>query len=110
MSAELVQQSDLISLRGEIDFANARSLQEQLSAAVARAGNNVRVDLSGVDHANSVGLSLLLSTARNAEANGVTLGFSGLPQQLQSMAAVCGLEDWLVENAAAEPAGQQENV
>ncbi|TVP93634.1 MAG: anti-sigma factor antagonist [Pseudomonadaceae bacterium] len=109
MSAQLIADKSVIRLQGEIDFANAKALQAQLSASVSQAGKQVRVDLSGVEHANSVGLSLLLSAARNAEAAGAQLVFSGLPQQLQSMAAVCGLEDWLAEHAATDSVQQQEN-
>ncbi len=109
MSAQLISDQQHIRLQGEIDFANAKALQVQLSAAVTQAGSQVCVDLSGVEHANSVGLSLLLSAARNADERGARLTFSGLPKQLQSMAAVCGLDDWLAEHAA-EPVEQQENV
>lgn len=109
MNAQLIADQGVIRLQGAIDFTNAKALQAQLHAAVTQAGNQVCVDFSAVEHANSVGLSLLLSAARKADAGGARLIFTGLPQQLQSMAAVCGLDDWLAEHAA-EPVEQQESV
>lgn len=103
MSAGLERRGDTLSLNGSIDFTNARALQAELSAAVASSKGALQLDFSAVERTNSAGLSLLLSAARAASAAGLELRFVALPEQLRSMAAVCGLDEWLTAQQQASP-------
>ena len=59
------------------------------------------LDFAQVTQANSVALSLLLRAAEQAQRAGRSLQVRSLPAGLQSMAQVCGLEDWLQQGAQA---------
>ena len=50
------------------------------------------IELSGLTGHGSVPLSLLLSWLRHARASGVRLSFTGMPQRMQSMAGLSGLD------------------
>ncbi|MFZ2290099.1 MAG: STAS domain-containing protein [Halopseudomonas yangmingensis] len=96
MEARLVDSSDgRICLEGVLDFSTAAALHDQLLDALRRGSGNVELDLSGVQHSNSVGLSLILLAARELATLGRQLSVASLPEGLHSMAGVCGLDDWL---------------
>lgn len=102
MKARLVHDAERLRLEGELDFVSVMPLHDELKNFIAAsAGKQITLDLSGLTHVNSVGMSLLLMAARIAEANQVQLQATGLPDGLMSMAAVCGLDDWLNTLSAA---------
>jgi phospholipid transport system transporter-binding protein len=51
-----------------------------------------RVDMSGLAHADSAGLAVLLALMRRAEAERRTVVFEGMPPVLASLARVYGIE------------------
>ncbi|UAW97823.1 STAS domain-containing protein [Halopseudomonas nanhaiensis] len=101
----LADQPDRLRLEGELDFASAVTLRPELERQVSAAGPSVLLDMSGVTRVNSVGLSLILVAARIVEAQGGSLSVSGVPEGLQSMAVVCGLDQWLDSIAVSTSAG-----
>ncbi len=102
MTARLVQDAERVRLEGELDFVSVMPLHEELKRLIAAsAGTQVILDLSGLTRVNSVGMSILLMAARVAGANQVHLQVTGLPAGLISMAAVCGLDEWLNTLSAA---------
>lgn len=52
-----------------------------------------RVDMSGLEHADSAGLAVLLALKRRAAAEGRPIAFEGMPPVLSSLARVYGIED-----------------
>jgi len=65
-----------IRLRGRLDAPGADSIGVKFSAAASMAPSRVVVDLSGVGFIASLGMRLLISSARNAKAkNGVMVLF-----------------------------------
>ncbi|MEJ6655599.1 MAG: STAS domain-containing protein [Pseudomonas sp.] len=102
MKARWVPDGKRLRLEGELDFVSVIPMREELDRFLtASAGTQVTLDLSGVTRVNSVGLSLLLSAARTAQASKVQLQADGLPAGLMSMATVCGLDAWLETLSAA---------
>lgn len=57
-----------IRLRGRLDAPGADSVGVRFSAAASTAPSRVVVDLSGVGFIASLGMRLLISSARNAKA------------------------------------------
>lgn len=101
MSAQVIRgEQGMIALQGQLDFASAMLVQQQLQQSLADVAGDITLDLSGVEHANSVGLALILFVARVVSARGDQLRVIGLPAGLQSIAQVCELEDWLTTLAA----------
>jgi anti-anti-sigma factor len=69
-----------IRLRGRLDAPGADSVGVRFSAAASTAPCRVVVDLSGVGFIASLGMRLLISSARNAKAkHGVMVLFGATP-------------------------------
>ncbi|WP_022961120.1 STAS domain-containing protein [Halopseudomonas pelagia] len=101
MSAQLkLVEPGHITLEGQLDFVNAMAVRRELQQSLEQVQGAVTLDLSGVSHANSVGLSLILFAARIVTARGDQLRVVNMPEGLQSIARVCELEDWLASVAA----------
>lgn len=102
-AAASVQEDDagVLRLSGELDFNSVVPLHEQLVQRIASGRGAIMLDLSGLQRVNSVGLSLLLRVAEQAAEADRPLQVSGVPAGLQSIAEVCGLDDWLHQLSAA---------
>jgi len=80
-------------VRGAITLAQVSRWREAGIEAIDRDG--LTIDLAGVDEADSSALSLLLEWQRAAKARGFRLSYSGLPENLRSLAQVYGVLDLL---------------
>jgi phospholipid transport system transporter-binding protein len=80
-------------VRGAITLAEVTRWREAGIEAIDRDG--LTIDLAGVDEADSSALSLLLEWQRAAKARGFRLSYSGLPENLRSLAQVYGILDLL---------------
>ncbi len=87
-------------LSGVLSFDTAASVLKRGDAAFAGASMN-SVDLSGLTHADSAGLSVLLTWVERARRDGRLLKYTALPAQLLKIARLCAVESLL---AAAEAA------
>lgn len=92
-AAELSFSRDCMQLAGTLDFATVIQLQE--------AGDNwlrdeapvaCRLDMSGVTRSNSAGTALLLAWLRTASASGKSLRVQHVPENLQSLMELAGLD------------------
>jgi anti-sigma B factor antagonist/stage II sporulation protein AA (anti-sigma F factor antagonist) len=62
-----------INLIGEIDLANASTVEEQIHAAVSGQPTAVSVDLTELTYMDSVGIKLLFELASNLQESNITL-------------------------------------
>ena len=92
--ASITVDNDRWVLSGELDFDTVPELLGHQGARMVR-GRTIRVDLGGVTRVDSAGLALMVEWLRESQRRGLTITFSNVPEQLQSMARVCGLEDIL---------------
>lgn len=76
-----------------LTFQTARAALEQGCAAI-RAGETV-FDLGGVKSADSSGVALLLAWQRKARAAGQKLAYVNVPESLESLAGLYGVETLL---------------
>ncbi|AAQ58123.1 STAS domain-containing protein [Chromobacterium violaceum] len=81
------------SLSGRIDMASCASLARPLAQLAAQGP--LRLDLSGIEAADSAALALLLSARRAAEGAGHALTLSGIPAGLATLAGLYNLEPLL---------------
>jgi anti-sigma B factor antagonist len=80
-------------LAGEIDFANATSLQERIVAACAERGATALVlDVSGVEFMDSSGLRALLGLQRELESGGGGLALLAPTAQVRGILTLTGLD------------------
>jgi anti-sigma B factor antagonist len=77
----------VVTLRGELDVADAASVAAALSAA-AEGARTVIVDLAGLQFIDSSGVAALASAARQARRGGGDLRLTAPRQQVQRVLAV----------------------
>jgi phospholipid transport system transporter-binding protein len=79
--------------RGSLTFDNAASVREAASALpLPKSG---RVDLSGLDLADSAALAVMFALRRRARSEHHKLAFEGVPTGLAALARVYGVEELL---------------
>lgn len=87
-----------ISITGELDFATVNALEKQLYPALStavkknRGTSAIDIDLAGLSTFNSVILPVMLECKRQAQRNQQTCRFVNLPEKLNAMLALAGLE------------------
>jgi phospholipid transport system transporter-binding protein len=83
---------------GELSFATVTPLLLQ-SRSLFAGQSSIEVDLSGVTHADSAGLSLLIEWLRQAKLNGSQLHYLALPTQLSALASISEVDGLLRQSA-----------
>lgn len=76
---------------GQITFDNATTVLDAARALPLPSGG--QVDLSGLGHADSAALAVLLALRRRAVAEGAALAFVSMPPLLASLARVYGVDE-----------------
>ena len=85
---------DTLALRGVLSFSTAAQALQVLQDALAKSAVAV-LDLSGVTHGDSAGLSCLLAVMADASARGRPVRLVHLPEGMQTLAGVCGVDRML---------------
>jgi phospholipid transport system transporter-binding protein len=80
-------------VRGAVTLADVLRWRESGLEAIDRDG--LTIDLAGVGEADSSALSLLLEWQRAAKSRGFRIKYSGLPENLRSLAQVYGVLELL---------------
>jgi len=89
-------------LGGVLGFETARAVLEK--GAAAFAGNKtLSLDLSGITHADSAGLAVLLTWVGRARRDGGAISYTAVPAQLSRIARVCGVDALLGAERASPP-------
>ncbi len=83
-----------LALSGQAGFGNAAALLEEGIDRFAGEGPLV-IDLSGLTHADSAGVALLIEWVFAARRAGRELRFDGLPDQVRAIARLGGVDDFL---------------
>jgi len=78
-------------LEGDLSFSSVPAMLK-FSPRAMTAGRVIKVDLKGVSRADSAGLALLVEWLRESERAGKVIVFTNVPQQLQDIALLCGLD------------------
>lgn len=92
-----------LALEGALSFSTVTAALAALQPHLT--GGARYLDLSGVDHADSAGLALLVECAKIVRQRGYTLRFEQLPAQLAALAAACGLTRLLIPDQEDSPTG-----
>lgn len=84
--------NDVCQISGVVDFDTAPKLLEQVSEQIMPNGSLV-VDFSGVSHANSAALALLLAWQEEAKRQQCTLNHQNLPESIQKLSHICQVSE-----------------
>jgi phospholipid transport system transporter-binding protein len=83
-------------LSGVLDYRSGPALRESGRQLIATSpARELVLDCAAVEKSSSVGLSLLLAFMRDAAQAGKSLKVRGLPQDMQGIARVSGLQQLL---------------
>jgi anti-anti-sigma factor len=103
IAASLAFTGDCMHVAGEVDFASVVALEREGDAWLRGAAPvSCRVNLSAVSHCNSAGTALLISWRRTAAAVGKVLAIEQVPQSLEALIHLGGLDDVLPAANAAD--------
>jgi phospholipid transport system transporter-binding protein len=83
---------------GELSFATVTALLSQ-SRSVFAGESMLEIDLSGVTHADSAGLSLLIEWLRQAKLQAKQLRYLSVPSQLSALASISDVDGLLSQSA-----------
>ncbi|MAL97997.1 STAS domain-containing protein [Hydrocarboniclastica marina] len=100
---------ETVLVSGQFDYQGVVAAREEGEKLIrALAASRCRIDLSGVESADSAFMALLLSWIRLCERRGVVLELVAVPEPLLAMARVSGLETILP--VASEQAGARNSA
>lgn len=91
-----------LRVEGTLDFSTASALVAEAESLFPARGR-LRIDLAGVESANSAGLALLLEWFDRARARGLDLQYLNPPDSLQRIAAFSNLGHLLPVTHSATP-------
>ncbi|MDH5469214.1 MAG: STAS domain-containing protein [Gammaproteobacteria bacterium] len=83
-------------LSGELDFETVPALLQHRGVQM-EAGKNLTIDLAEVTRVDSAGLALMIEWLRESERKNLDMTFTNVPEQLLSIARVCGLDEILFQ-------------
>ncbi len=90
-------------LSGELDHHSARTMREQVDAAVARSDSDLlRLDFSGVTFMDSSGIGLIMGRYRLMQSRGGKLLVVGASERLLRVMKLAGLEHLPVWETASK--------
>lgn len=92
-------------LSGRVTFGNLVRIREEGEEAIARAGDRVVIDLSGLESGNSAAVALLMAWFRAAEHGGKSIRFLAPPEELENIVDLSGLIDVLPLGETGREAG-----
>jgi anti-sigma B factor antagonist len=81
--------------QGDLDFASAERLQEQLRAAEREAPEWIILDLSGLEFMDSSGLKVIVAADARARDAGRRFSVVRGPEQVQRVLRVTMMDRWL---------------
>lgn len=90
-AASIVEKDNRLLVSGELNFATVMDLWNKSLPLFTRQ-SQLTIDLSQVTTSNSAGLALLIEWLKLAKNEKKTLKFVNIPQQLQTLADVAGVE------------------
>jgi phospholipid transport system transporter-binding protein len=91
--------TDTRSVSGALTFDTVPGLHDSSGDWFAGAGA-LDIDLTGVTHADSAGLALLVEWLKRAQAAQRTLRFINIPAQVQTLIRINGLQDALINHSS----------
>lgn len=82
----------VLRVAGELDYAQAAVLREQVDGLVLSADQCLVIDLSGLEFCDSTGITALLAARQHAQAAGAGIVLAGVPANTLRVLAIVGLD------------------
>lgn len=98
-----LEQTGILRISGVLDYSTGGVLCEQGKKLIASCNHaNIVIDCSQVSKSSSVGVALVLAYIRATLASSKHYQVQNLPNDMQQIAQVCGLESVLIDQQQAE--------
>ncbi len=95
-TAELQEEGHSLKISGDLNRETVPDLLLQLETRLQQhPGEKICINLEGVSRSDSAGLALLVECRRLMRLQQGSLCFEALPEQMQHMAQISGLTDFL---------------
>ncbi|RMF18035.1 MAG: anti-sigma factor antagonist [Gammaproteobacteria bacterium] len=95
MSFRVQREGPRVQLSGTVEHASAVAAREALVRALDGLSGEVVLELSGLESASSVSISVLLRVMAEADRRKLELRLESMPRRLFEMARVSGLDSIL---------------
>lgn len=83
----------VLALVGELDSSTAPKAQEAIRQLTLRTGDQLIVDLSGLEFCDSSGIAALIAARSLAGRAGATIALAAVPRHLGKVLGLLGLAD-----------------
>jgi anti-sigma B factor antagonist len=111
VSTEYAGRVARLALRGELDLATIRLLEDELRVVWAREFRRIEIDLRELVFIGSTGISVLLEANARARNNGVTLTLVRGPAHVQRIFELTGIESqFAFRDASARPGERPHDI
>lgn len=87
-------QPHIVELAGRIDHTNSAEIEANIKQALDASPSALILDFSGVTFVSSIGLRVLLMTAKRSRKDGVKLALHSVPSQIAELFKLSGLSSF----------------
>ena len=81
----------VLRVAGQLDYEHAPALREQVDHLDLSPGQNLVIDMSGLDFCDSTGITALLAARQRAQAAGADVTLAAVPADTLRILTVVGL-------------------
>lgn len=82
----------ILHVVGELDYEQAAALSEQVERLFLSPGQNLVIDLSGLEFCDSTGITALLAARQRAQAAGADVVLAAVPANTLRILTIVGLD------------------
>jgi anti-anti-sigma factor len=89
---EIKVENNLLLLRGDLDFNNAKLVNQQVLQYISKAATDTQIDFAGLTSTNSVVIALMVDWMRAARTAHKKINFTQVSADVTLLAEAAGLE------------------
>jgi anti-sigma B factor antagonist len=94
-----IEHTHSLKLAGEVDAYTAPKLKEVLVPLTEKEGQEIIIDLSGIEYMDSTGLGIFVGALKSTKANNSSLKLRGMTERVRRIFEITGLTEVMdIEN------------
>ncbi|WP_077800841.1 STAS domain-containing protein [Streptomyces sp. JHA26] len=94
----------VVHVAGDLDYAHATALRQQIDALDLAPGQRLVVDLADMDFCDSSGITALLAARQRALSAGADIALAAVPENTLRILAIVGLDQVFTFHPGADTA------
>ncbi|MVO88682.1 anti-sigma factor antagonist [Streptomyces sp. p1417] len=92
----------VLHVAGELDYAHAATLRQQVDQLVLKPDQWLVIDLSGLEFCDSSGITALLAARQHAHTAGADIALAAVPAKTMRVLTIVGLDRIFTIRPAAD--------